>query len=329
MHTAEGYALGAVDYIFTPVVPEILRTKVRVFVDLYRMTQQVKRQAEERVALAEERSARGGRGGEPAAGVPGRGRGRAGRLARPGGDRRATRSGWRCSYLADAAALVDLPGRRPRAARCSAAGAEAGDGRCIEASPARAAATGDAGGSSTGPPAGDTHAGGVRRRRARACPLHVPRRRPRRVPVALARADAAGRSPRPTSPSPQTLASRAAIALENARLYHELQQADRQKNEFLSMLAHELRNPLAPIRNAVEVLRHDGTDQPACGGHGRHRPAAHPPRPPGGRPARRLPHSRWARSGSRPTPSNWPTVIAQAVEAVPAADRQVPPHTWR
>ena len=64
----EGYALGAVDYILSPVVPEILRAKVRVFVDLFRMTQQVRRQAEERVALAEERTdARGGRGGQPPA----------------------------------------------------------------------------------------------------------------------------------------------------------------------------------------------------------------------------------------------------------------------
>ena len=55
-------------------------------------------------------------------------------------------------------------------------------------------------------------------------------------------------------------ASRAASALENARLYHEVQQADRQKNEFLSMLAHELRNPLAPIRNANEVLRQKADD---------------------------------------------------------------------
>src|SRR5436190_2741749 len=31
MHTAQGYSLGAVDYIFAPVVPEILRSKVRVF----------------------------------------------------------------------------------------------------------------------------------------------------------------------------------------------------------------------------------------------------------------------------------------------------------
>jgi signal transduction histidine kinase len=34
-----------------------------------------------------------------------------------------------------------------------------------------------------------------------------------------------------------------------------LQEADRRKDEFLAMLAHELRNPLAPIRNAVEILR--------------------------------------------------------------------------
>lgn len=36
---------------------------------------------------------------------------------------------------------------------------------------------------------------------------------------------------------------------------HALQEADRRKNEFLAMLAHELRNPLAPIRNALGILR--------------------------------------------------------------------------
>jgi signal transduction histidine kinase len=35
----------------------------------------------------------------------------------------------------------------------------------------------------------------------------------------------------------------------------ELREADRRKDEFLAMLAHELRNPLAPIRNAVQILR--------------------------------------------------------------------------
>src|SRR5262245_21942061 len=58
VRAAEGYAQGAVDYITTPVVPGVLRAKVRVFADLYRMTQQVRKQAEERIALAEERTRR-------------------------------------------------------------------------------------------------------------------------------------------------------------------------------------------------------------------------------------------------------------------------------
>src|SRR2546423_6355122 len=45
-HATRGYQLGAVDYIQTPVVPEVLKTKVAVFVDLYRKTEQVHRQAE-------------------------------------------------------------------------------------------------------------------------------------------------------------------------------------------------------------------------------------------------------------------------------------------
>jgi PAS domain S-box-containing protein len=38
------------------------------------------------------------------------------------------------------------------------------------------------------------------------------------------------------------------------RANRELEAADRQKNEFLAMLAHELRNPLAPVRNSAELL---------------------------------------------------------------------------
>ena len=41
-----------------------------------------------------------------------------------------------------------------------------------------------------------------------------------------------------------------------------LKEADRRKDEFLATLAHELRNPLAPVRNAVEVLRMKGPDIP-------------------------------------------------------------------
>lgn len=41
-----------------------------------------------------------------------------------------------------------------------------------------------------------------------------------------------------------------------------LQQADRRKNEFLAVLAHELRNPLAPVRNALHILKLKGTPDP-------------------------------------------------------------------
>jgi len=41
-----------------------------------------------------------------------------------------------------------------------------------------------------------------------------------------------------------------------------LQEADRRKDNFIATLAHELRNPLAPIRNAVQVLRRGGHEDP-------------------------------------------------------------------
>jgi len=42
---------------------------------------------------------------------------------------------------------------------------------------------------------------------------------------------------------------------ERKRYEQSLQEADRRKNEFLAMLAHELRNPLAPMRNALQIMR--------------------------------------------------------------------------
>lgn len=57
-------------------------------------------------------------------------------------------------------------------------------------------------------------------------------------------------------------ASQAATAVQNVRLLYErkraeeaLRQADRRKDEFLATLAHELRNPLAPIRNSLQIMR--------------------------------------------------------------------------
>jgi signal transduction histidine kinase/ActR/RegA family two-component response regulator len=66
----------------------------------------------------------------------------------------------------------------------------------------------------------------------------------------------------------EELARRAAGAVENARLYRELQEAlrhkaeaERRKDEFLAMLGHELRNPLSPILTALQLMRLRGGTQ--------------------------------------------------------------------
>jgi serine phosphatase RsbU (regulator of sigma subunit) len=46
-HVARGYSCGAVDYLFKPLVPEILRSKVAVFVELFWKTEEVKRQGDQ------------------------------------------------------------------------------------------------------------------------------------------------------------------------------------------------------------------------------------------------------------------------------------------
>ena len=95
------------------------------------------------------------------------------------------------------------------------------------------------------------------------------RRQHRGSPAPRARASSSGGSrsaPRSSGPrtSSCTRRSRAATELEAelrdlggelAKQIGDLGEADRRKDEFLAMLAHELRNPLAPIRNALEILK--------------------------------------------------------------------------
>jgi signal transduction histidine kinase len=49
---------------------------------------------------------------------------------------------------------------------------------------------------------------------------------------------------------------------ERARIELALKEADRHKDEFLAMLAHELRNPLAPIHNAVQLMHRQSLTDP-------------------------------------------------------------------
>ncbi len=292
VHTAQGYSLGAVDYIMTPIVPEILRTKVGVFVDLYKKTQQVRRQAQEHVALARAQAARAAA-------------------------EEATR---RSAFLADATtslsrSLDHQTIARTLAARavpflgdlCAVILADEGLPSCWrtelawidpEHDPSHRSAS-LSGISDLGPLAGPI------RRVTAGADWEVVRIAPHRTaepdqpdrpaepgaeaeiaaghealvvpgtgiiphtilvvplnthdPAPGALALAIGRDRRPYEPEEiglaRDLAGRAAIALDNARLYRNVQENNRRKNEFLAMLAHELRNPLAPIRNAVEILR--------------------------------------------------------------------------
>ena len=63
----------------------------------------------------------------------------------------------------------------------------------------------------------------------------------------------------------QDVTERRRLAEHLHKLASNLSEADRRKDEFLAMLAHELRTPLAPIRNAARVLRRGGLDEDALG----------------------------------------------------------------
>jgi len=225
MQTAQGYSLGAVDYILSPVIPEVLRSKVKVFVDLYQMQVRTREMAAEQAARqhAEELTRRSNF------------------LARASHELGASldiEEGMQellelvVPELAEHAVLtVDVePGKvvtRSRGTPCNGA---------VETFPLRVG---------------------------------------ERVLGQLSASWAAAVPPKDVSLL-EDLSDRAAVALENARLYsslqreivrsreaeEELQDSNRSKDEFLAMLSHELRNPLAPIRNAVEVIRRIAPSDP-------------------------------------------------------------------
>src|SRR5688572_21349493 len=250
MQTAQGYSLGAVDYILSPVVPDVLRSKVRVFVDLYQMQQRTRAMAGEQVARARAEAARA------AAEETTRRSNFLARASHELGSSLDLEQGMRrlldlvVPEMADGAALVvDAETDRPLLFHKKDSIEAVSDYGALP-EPLRAALQRVV-------REGLPHEGDV---------VCYPLRTGERTLGALALTS--DRSS-PDLVTFQELAGRAAIALDNARLYQslereivrsraaeeQLQDASQRKDEFLAMLSHELRNPLAPIRNAVEVIR--------------------------------------------------------------------------
>ena len=284
IHTARGYSLGAVDYILAPIIPEVLRSKVKVFVQLHRMTHQIERQAAERVALARGQAAQTAAEEsirrfsflaqlsevlEQSMDPEARGK----ELAR-----------FVVPFLGDLAALVlvDEHGRiretqiawmdpaRPSETRSSSAERIESPpfARAIEQvlASGRAQAAEDLDSNEAllsikpfGPAEPMAISVGFTANRLVVFPL----RARGRTRGALLLAFAAGRRFESTDFSfANDVAGRAAVLLDNASLYKEVRDADCRKNEFLAMLGHELRNPMAPIRYAVQILRKPNLDEP-------------------------------------------------------------------
>ena len=263
MHTAKGYSLGAVDYILSPVVPNILRSKVKALVQLHRLNAELRKRADERVALAKEQAARN---------MAEENQRRASFLAE------ATQvmassldvdtilkgaSDLVVPFLADYSAVVltsDDGNVRARRSACVAGWDQyLGDyrqsfdgmlqqqlGRVLSqglhAFSDRLALPGE-GDVVDEPPMGEMHAFPLvtrgKTRGALILSLGPSSRRLQGQDLSLA----------------DSLAGRAAASLDNCLLYEEIQNADRRKNEFLATLSHELRNPLAPMRAALHMLR--------------------------------------------------------------------------
>jgi signal transduction histidine kinase/DNA-binding response OmpR family regulator len=257
----QGYASGAVDYMPTPVVPEILRAKVQVFVELFQMRRQAASQAEERArrAAAEDAARRSAFLAE------------AGTIFTRSHEfdplvDAMTRSA--VPFLADLSVLA-VCDEHGALQRIRGAWSDPGSGmqQAVDLSPVGwldevvqraihdhefrilSGLPGiDLEGSDPSLPVPPDVRGG----HALILPIHL-RNRLHGVLVLARNGNGEGYREGDIALATE-LAARAGAALENARLVQGIQEADQRKDEFLGMLAHELRNPLGPMRNAVEIL---------------------------------------------------------------------------
>ena len=111
----------------------------------------------------------------------------------------------------------------------------------------------------------------------------------------------------------EELGRRIGLAVDNARLYQERGTRTGLKDEFLAMLSHELRNPLAPIVTALDLMDSQGRERIRAGARD-DSPATCGTSCGSSRICWTSPASRAERSSSRRSAASWPRSIAAAVE---------------
>src|SRR3954465_1132205 len=262
---AKGYSLGAVDFISTPIDPDVLRTKVRVFVDLFQKTETIRHQAAHRVQLAREQAARQ---------VAEKAMRRYALLAEASrllsrsldfDDTLTSLHRTMIPALADGCQVVVCCVKRsiwfahvssdePRLnGKVSSS-----HSRIEQVHPQLAQAVGDA--------VESGHAQPIDPEIVQNAPDLGPKKKwtsavvvplvARDTPLGAIVCCAARRQFEPADLALiENLASRAATALDNAQLFQTIRDGERRKDEFLAMLGHELRNPLAAITNAGELTK--------------------------------------------------------------------------
>jgi PAS domain S-box-containing protein len=232
MDRLKGYESGAVDYVPVPIIPEVLRAKVRVFADLYRKTEQLRAlnaELEQRVGL------------------------RTADLEHTAADLRKSEERFR--FLAETIpSMVWIAGL---------------DGAITYANRRWLEYRGLA-----DVPAGSQWPDDEVHSEDRAAWLaewseHLASGERFEIEARHRRHDGSSRwfltraEPRRASTGELVCWFGVTTDIHDQKLMQqELRDADRRKDEFLALLSHELRNPLAPIRNAVQVMRRRGGADP-------------------------------------------------------------------
>ena len=249
VQAARGYSVGAVDYLICPFAPDVLRTKVGVFVALSRAKDQVRREAEQRVALTREQAARAAAEEQSS---------RLRVLVEIGGV--LTRAVDGSPFEKELLALFV-----PLLADEAGIVLSATDGSPGSSTWFRAGTGGDRSGRLPGVPPPELadavsavlSSGRIERTRESSggvTGIALPLSGRSGIYGALGMCSVRHYSNADLELI-EIIASRAASVLETRRLYRELQERDRRKDEFLAMLSHELRNPLGAITSAAQVLQ--------------------------------------------------------------------------